>query len=231
MHPPTTHENESGRHALLLDFDGTLADTLPGLRRTYADFLAEIDAAGKAPSFEEVNGANLFDLIRSLTKRFAPHRDAEREWLTYWARVEDAVALSQPSAGARELINWARDRNWLVGIGSASRTPIIRTWLDRHALAGSVDSVVGADLCHASKPDPEIYNRLVDSLQADRRNCIVVEDSRSGIESATRAGLDVIWLTESRAPDILPPKIAYFARDLDAALDYVRQRFEPGRGS
>ena len=43
-----------------------------------------------------------------------------------------------------------------------------------------------------SKPDPTIYILACEKLGLDPKECIVVEDSRSGLESARRAGVGMI---------------------------------------
>jgi len=45
------------------------------------------------------------------------------------------------------------------------------------------------------KPDPEIYLRTADRLGYAPENCIVIEDSLSGVESARRAGCKVVGIT------------------------------------
>ena len=51
-----------------------------------------------------------------------------------------------------------------------------------------------------SKPDPEIYLLACQALGTDPEHTIAVEDSRNGILSASRAGMQVIMV-----PDMIPP--------------------------
>jgi HAD superfamily hydrolase (TIGR01509 family) len=211
------------RRALLLDFDGTLADTLPGLRSVYEDFLRRIGATPTAPRFEQVNGANLLHLIHDLCRQHAPDRDAAVEWRDYWGRVEATVREATPAAGAYQLIDWARRQGWAVGIGSASRSDLIAAWLAHNSLSLQIDGVIGADQCERSKPDPEIYRMLVGHLGVAKDNCIVIEDSDSGVASAISAGIDVIQLTAGEPAD----GATHRAATLASALDYLQQRFDP----
>lgn len=208
--------------ALLLDFDGTMADTVSPLASIYAEFIEQLGAGDAAPSFAQANGADLSELILGLARKHAPHQDAEKLWQAYWVRVSTVVTDAAPCPGLVPLMQWARGRSWKIGIASSSRTALISDWLRRQKLDGYIDDVVGADRVERSKPHPDIYLALMRYLGVVPANCIAIEDSRSGVRAARAAALDVIWIgTELEADDILPCHIAI---DLGAATDYLRRR-------
>ena len=51
-----------------------------------------------------------------------------------------------------------------------------------------------------SKPDPEIYRLACGALDTPPERTLAIEDSRNGILSASRAGMQVIMV-----PDLIPP--------------------------
>jgi beta-phosphoglucomutase-like phosphatase (HAD superfamily) len=48
-----------------------------------------------------------------------------------------------------------------------------------------------------SKPDPEVFLKTADALKLPSRSCIVIEDSRNGIQAARNAGMKVVVITTS----------------------------------
>lgn len=229
MTPPDISSDVSARRALLLDFDGTMADTLPLLQETYANFLRRIGATHKAPTFAQANGANLFQLITDLSRQYAPDQDAAALWQHYWQMIETAVPQAVALDGTHDIIAWAKRQGWRVGIGSASRSGLIADWLKRQDLHTRIDCIVGADLCDRGKPDPAIYRLLVNKLAVPAQNCIVIEDSDAGVTSARRAGLAVIRLTGTPAPADSPVVADHDVAHLPAALAYLQQRFASPR--
>ena len=55
------------------------------------------------------------------------------------------------------------------------------------------DLIVTKDDVKLKKPNPEVYNRIIEKFQInDLSRCVVVEDSLTGVLAAKNANLDVI---------------------------------------
>lgn len=52
--------------------------------------------------------------------------------------------------------------------------------------------ITNKDLISRQKPDPEVYLKLLSSLNTETREVLVIEDSVSGVESASSAGLTTL---------------------------------------
>ena len=59
------------------------------------------------------------------------------------------------------------------------------------------DVMVSADDVKEGKPDPEPYNSAIDKLGERKEDCVIFEDSFAGIESAKRAGVEVIGVAST----------------------------------
>lgn len=81
-----------------------------------------------------------------------------------------------------ETLEMLKDRGVLIGIGSASKnTPLI---LEKTGLNKYIDEVsCGLDVTK-SKPDPEVFIVAAKKLNLKNEECLVVEDSKSGIVAA-----------------------------------------------
>ena len=55
--------------------------------------------------------------------------------------------------------------------------------------------VFAGDIVKAKKPAPDIYNYAADTLGLSHRDCVVVEDSRNGLQAATAAGMKCVITT------------------------------------
>jgi sugar-phosphatase len=73
------------------------------------------------------------------------------------------------------------------------RTRFVRTGLRLPAV------LVDATFAGPGKPAPDPYLSAADALGAAPEQCLVIEDSPSGVESAKRAGMTV-WAVNSAIP-------------------------------
>lgn len=101
-------------------------------------------------------------------------------------RVAAAVAADTPwQPGARELLTELR----ALGVPQALVTSSFRELADPFArTAGVFDAVVAGDEVSHSKPHPEPYLTAAERLGVDIADCVVVEDSPSGIGSGLASG-------------------------------------------
>lgn len=82
-----------------------------------------------------------------------------------------------------------------------------------------MDSALSSEDVNAHKPDPEIYMKSAENLGVRPEDCVIFEDSFSGVTAATRAGAKVVGVLTSHTPEQLPPCQAYIHdyRDIDVA--------------
>jgi HAD superfamily hydrolase (TIGR01509 family) len=215
-------------HALILDFDGVIAnseglhlrafqDVLGGSGYTltdqayYARYLG-FDDAGVLRAVAADAGGTLSDaeLDALMTAK-------ERRYETLASQGE----LLFP--GAADFIRRAAAEVPL-GIASGALTHEIEAVLHGAGLRDHFLTVVGADQTEHSKPLPDPYLQAFARIAAatgraiDRRRTVAVEDSRWGLESARAAGLRTVAVTNTYAAEALAPHAELVVADL-ATLD------------
>lgn len=189
--------DERAGRALLLDMDGTLADSLPVLRRVYARFLESLGAEGSDEGFELVNGVPLREVVRRLKLAHGLEPDEHelhRRFVEAIGRAYDDVA---PMAGAKELLERAVRLGVPVAIVTSASTDFARGWLARVGLLPLAAHVVGGDAVARGKPDPEPYLQALERLDAVAVRSLAVEDSRIGAAAAVAAGVPT-WVLAPR---------------------------------
>ncbi len=113
-----------------------------------------------------------------------------------------------------------RYRNAPMAMATNAEPPNVEFLLDRTSLRHYFRAVVtGAQIKHP-KPDPEIYLKAAELLGAAPRNCIVFEDSHSGVEAARAARMRVVGIgtTFGNLPGTSLTVDNFESRDLSAWL-------------
>jgi len=196
--------------ALIFDCDGVLADTeryghLPAFNATFAQFGLPVrwDVDEYADRVKIGGGkermASLFtDPDFCAAAGIPTDEDARHELLASWHRYKTASFKELVQGGhlpARpgiaRIIPEALEAGWTVAVASTSAEASVRAVLEHAVGAEMADRIplFAGDVVPAKKPDPAIYRLAVDQLGLDRRNTLVVEDSRNGLLAATGAGL------------------------------------------
>jgi HAD superfamily hydrolase (TIGR01509 family) len=94
--------------------------------------------------------------------------------------------------GVREFLR--RHAGLPVGLATNAEPANVNFILDRGGLREYFRVIVDGHQVRRAKPDPEIYLRTAELLSVAPRNCIVFEDSFSGIAAALAAGTRIVGL-------------------------------------
>ena len=102
--------------------------------------------------------------------------------------------------GVVDLLDFLRKKGAKIAIGSSTHSDIIETELGDAGLYEYFDVIVGGEMAKASKPAPDVFLLAAEKLQADIKDCIIIEDSFNGVRAARAAGATVFMV-----PDLLEP--------------------------
>ena len=84
-----------------------------------------------------------------------------------------------------------------VGLGSNAEPANVEFLLNAAQLRGRFHAVVDGHQVEHPKPAPDIYLRVAQLLEVDPRQCVIFEDSPSGILAARAAGAIVVGVDRS----------------------------------
>lgn len=103
----------------------------------------------------------------------------------------------QPCPGVPEQLEWAKEEGYPMSVVSTSAKPrvvasIKKTGLDKYFVDEHIYSAATSMDKPSSKPDPAIYNFACQKLGVANKDCVTVEDSKSGATAAMRAGIPLI---------------------------------------
>jgi HAD superfamily hydrolase (TIGR01509 family) len=194
----------SGFDAVVFDFDGTLADSMPTHFEAWCEALAMYGAGGvfKEDVFFAMGGRPTLDIVVELNDEYDLHLDpeavafAKRE--AYLKRLHSIELIDEVAAFAESLRGKVP-----MAIATGGTRMIIEKALKVVGISDWFDEVVTADDVELGKPAPDVFLRACKLLGANPANALALDDAPAGILAAQRAGMQVIAipspLTSTRA--------------------------------
>jgi len=192
--------------AIVFDFDGVLADSEPLHLQAYQDILAgegialaEDDYYTRYLGYDDVGAFGAIGRDRGRTwSRTDVDRLVARKAIRLEALERDVSVLFPGAADAVRRASMAVP----IAIASGARGEEIRRVLEREQLSSCFTAIVAAEDTPVSKPAPEPYLRAVELLGAaigglTSGDCVALEDSRWGLQSAPAAGLRTVGVAQT----------------------------------
>lgn len=179
--------------AVLLDFDGTLTDSRPGILASYA---AALRALGHTPDpavdLTHVIGPPVEDAIGPVLAHYGDDRIAEAV-AAYRAHYRTVGLLdSTLYDGVPEALRALRDNGRRLFLATAKRTDIARDMLARFGLLPLFEGVYGSEPGGALDHKPELIAHILAREGLDPASAVMVGDRRYDIAGARANGVRAV---------------------------------------
>lgn len=175
---------------LIFDFDGLILDTeLPeyrGWQEIYAEHGHELPIEIWGRGIGTVGGFNPYDYLEQLKGQGIERAEIKEK---VRARVSELIEAEKILPGIEEYISEAKKLGLKVGLASSSHHAWADTHLTRLGLFEHFDCVRCADDVEIVKPNPALYQAVLDYFEIDGSEAIAFEDSPNGIRAAKSAGI------------------------------------------
>jgi beta-phosphoglucomutase-like phosphatase (HAD superfamily) len=134
-----------------------------------------------------------------------------------YSRAEPVIAKK----GLSDLLGWAKREDVPVAVASSSTHANVTSRLREAEADEAVDAIVGGDEVDHGKPAPDIFLEAARRLGREPRECVVLEDSDSGIRAAAAAAMTPILVPDSSLPRVIPDDIQALAYRICESLTEV----------
>lgn len=217
--------------AIIFDMDGVLIDSNPIHAAVWIEYLTRqglpcegIDTWMAGKRNDQIMRILLGD---SAAEREVFAHGAAKEALYRSAMLPQLEARLMP--GIRAFLD--RLGSVPVGLGSNAEPANVDFLLDAAELRSRFRAVVDGHQVEHPKPAPDIYLKVAGLLEVDPAECVIFEDSPSGIRAARAAGARVVGVNRSGLPlegteltirDFEDPALASWLTALQPALALPR---------
>jgi len=184
------------KKTIIFDMDGVLADTEPYHCQAWINAL---DEAGikidEKYYFEKVCGnSSMVSAAMLLEEHNKTHLNPEgivdrKSFHAYDIIVKQGI---KPFPGVVELIRDLIKKGYVLGLASSTAFLVINALLESLKIKHHFSVIHGPEAVKNGKPDPDVYLLTAKILDVDPWDAIVIEDSKSGVISAKRAGAKCI---------------------------------------
>jgi HAD superfamily hydrolase (TIGR01509 family) len=180
--------------AILFDMDGTLIDSEPLWLAAEIEVMAEVGS-----TWDQTDQINCLGGPMERTERYMQERTGNTKPFGYFSERLDLVMEKKLAnelnfmPNALQLITECIAAGIPLALVTASTGRQMRSVLKRFS-PGTFKATISRDDVKNSKPFPDSYLLAAKTIGVDITQCVVFEDSLTGVESGLRAGAQVIGI-------------------------------------
>lgn len=210
--------------------DGVISHTNPYHDIAWREFLSRYGISSSDQEFEDhMYGKHNSYILNYFFKREIPV--AERKKLEFEKEALFREIYAAHVTSIPGLMNFIENLHANgIKTGVATSAPSENMQLILPALG--LDRIMGSMLAEGDvtkhKPEPEVYLKSAINLGVEPKNCVVFEDSKSGVQAGINAGMKVVGVKTTYAESQLPPCSLYINDYTEIDFDMLNGLFSLG---
>lgn len=191
----------TNKKAIIFDLDGVIVDTAKFHFYAWRNLAKKLSIHFDEKDNEQLKGVSRVESLKKIlqwgNKSISDDQfeqlmhEKNQEYLSY----VDEMKPNDVLPGVMPVLNLLKNLDVKMAIGSASKNA--KRILANVDLDEFFDGIVDGLTVNKAKPDPEVFLKGAELLDANPENCLVFEDSIAGIEAANRGNMLSIGIGDS----------------------------------
>ena len=184
--------------AVLFDLDGTLVDSMWMWKDIDIEYLGRYGVSLPDNLQKEIEGMSFSETAVYFKETFQLPESLD-EIKAEWNRMAyEKYRYQVPMKPyAREFLDELAQRGIPMGIATSNSRELVQAVIEGQRLENYFSSVRTGCEVAAGKPSPDIYLKVAEDLNADPKQCLVIEDVPAGIQAGKNAGMWVCAIYDS----------------------------------
>ncbi|RAJ32206.1 HAD family hydrolase [Pedobacter cryoconitis] len=213
--------------AVIFDMDGVICHTNPYHSLAFREFFS---ARNLNPTDEDF-AAHMFGKSNSYILSHFLGRPIAGEELLQMENEKESLfreiyaAHIEPIDGIMEFIIDLQLNKVKLGVATSAPYANLDLILSEVPIREKLGSIMASEDVKKHKPDPEVYLTSARNLGVMPEQCLVFEDSYSGISAALNAGMRVAGVLTSHTIAELPPCNLYIQDYKELSFDKIKSLF------
>ncbi|WP_342331326.1 HAD family phosphatase [Pedobacter sp. FW305-3-2-15-E-R2A2] len=192
--------------AVIFDMDGVIVHTNPYHSLAFRDFFAVRNLAPTEAEFAQhmfgKSNSYIFSHFFKRPVQGEEFLEMEREKEGLFRKIYEPHV--DPISGFLKFISDLEANQVKLGVATSAPAANLDLILSKIDLREKLGSILASEDVKKHKPDPEVYLSSARNLGVSPDQCLVFEDSFSGISAALNAGMRVVGVLSSHTIEELP---------------------------
>lgn len=213
--------------AVIFDMDGVICHTNPYHSMAFREFFSKRDLS---PTDEEF-AMHMFGKSNSYILSHFLQRVIEGEELLQMENEKESLFRQiyepyiDPIEGIVAFIHDLHSNGIKLGVATSAPQANLDLILTKVPIRSHLGSIMASENVKKHKPDPEVYLTSAKNLGVEPDQCVVFEDSFSGVSAAINAGMRVVGVLSSHTKEELPPCNLYIENYREMTYQKIKALF------